>query len=168
MTGAMSHLDTFDPKPGAKSQGETKPGKTRVPGIQITDKMPKLSYLMNEIALCSFADHVDWRSRTGQLLDAHQLHATQFDSPSWTRRMAAHALPKKPRQSPVERAHRFLRWSPSAGFFPPRLPPFPFPIHRSGSRTRRAPVTWRMINSNIACRSPVNTIRPSNAPTTVA
>ncbi len=51
MTGAMSHLDTFDPKPGSDSQGETKPGKTRVPGVIISDRLPKLALLMNGIAL---------------------------------------------------------------------------------------------------------------------
>jgi len=29
MRGAMSHLDTFDPKPGREEQGETKPSKQR-------------------------------------------------------------------------------------------------------------------------------------------
>ena len=51
MNGAMSHLDTLDPKPGAKSQGETQAGRTRVPGVLLSDKLPKLSYLMNGIAL---------------------------------------------------------------------------------------------------------------------
>ncbi len=51
MSGAMSHLDTLDPKPGAKSQGETQAGKTRVPGLVLSDKLPKLSFLMNGIAL---------------------------------------------------------------------------------------------------------------------
>ncbi len=40
MSGAMSHLDTFDPKPGAKSQGETKAGKTRVPALKSARRCP--------------------------------------------------------------------------------------------------------------------------------
>ncbi len=51
MQGAMSHLDSFDPKPGTQGQGETQAAQTRVPGVAISDKLPKLAYLMNGIAL---------------------------------------------------------------------------------------------------------------------
>lgn len=51
MSGAMSHLDTFDPKPGTDSQGETKTIATRVPGLHISDKLPKLAKLMHGMAL---------------------------------------------------------------------------------------------------------------------
>ena len=33
MRGAMSHLDTFDPKPGREVQGETESIKTKTPGV---------------------------------------------------------------------------------------------------------------------------------------
>ena len=32
MDGAMTHLDTFDPKVGVEEAGETKPIQTRIPG----------------------------------------------------------------------------------------------------------------------------------------
>jgi Protein of unknown function (DUF1501) len=51
MRGAMSHLDTFDPKPGREVQGETKPIKTKIPGVQFGDSLPKLADLANELAV---------------------------------------------------------------------------------------------------------------------
>lgn len=51
MDGAMTHLDTFDPKVGVEEAGETKPIQTRVPGIQFGDRFPKLASLAGAIAV---------------------------------------------------------------------------------------------------------------------
>ncbi len=51
MDGAMTHLDTFDPKVGVEEAGETKPIQTRVPGVQYGDRFPKLAYLAGAIAV---------------------------------------------------------------------------------------------------------------------
>ena len=41
--GGMSHIDTWDPKPGRPTQGEFNPISTSVPGIQISEIFPQLS-----------------------------------------------------------------------------------------------------------------------------
>ncbi len=51
MDGAMTHLDTFDPKVGVEEAGETKPIQTRVPGMQFGNLFPKLAYLAGAIAV---------------------------------------------------------------------------------------------------------------------
>jgi Protein of unknown function (DUF1501) len=51
MRGAMSHLDTFDPKPGRPEQGETKVIDTKTPGIQIAEYFPGLAKLTNHMAI---------------------------------------------------------------------------------------------------------------------
>ena len=51
MDGAMTHLDTFDPKVGVEEAGETKPIQTRVPGMMFGDKFPKLAYLAGAISV---------------------------------------------------------------------------------------------------------------------
>src|SRR6218665_2353029 len=40
MRGAMTHIDTFDPKPGTPEQGETKPISTKTAGIQLGEHLP--------------------------------------------------------------------------------------------------------------------------------
>lgn len=51
MDGAMSHLDTFDPKPGSESQGETKTIDTNVAGVKVAEYLPKLATMMNRLAV---------------------------------------------------------------------------------------------------------------------
>ncbi|MGE9296977.1 MAG: DUF1501 domain-containing protein, partial [Puniceicoccales bacterium] len=52
LAGGMSHLDTFDPKPGAsKDDGPTKAINTNVDGIQISEWLPGLAKRMNHLAL---------------------------------------------------------------------------------------------------------------------
>jgi hypothetical protein len=43
MNGGMSHLDTFDVKPGAETQGPTKAINTSADGVQISEHLPKLA-----------------------------------------------------------------------------------------------------------------------------
>ena len=50
MQGAMSHLDTFDPKPGREEQGETKPIKTKTPGVLFGQHLEKLAGLSDRLA----------------------------------------------------------------------------------------------------------------------
>ena len=49
--GGASHKDTLDLKPGTKDGGEFKPIATAVPGIQISEHLPKLASLMNHGAI---------------------------------------------------------------------------------------------------------------------
>ena len=51
MEGAMTHLDTFDPKVGVAEAGETKPMATAVAGIQYSERFPKLAKLAGAIAV---------------------------------------------------------------------------------------------------------------------
>ena len=51
MNGAMSHIDTFDPKPGTDAGGETKAIATSVPGINIGHHLPLLAKQMDRVAL---------------------------------------------------------------------------------------------------------------------
>jgi hypothetical protein len=51
MRGAMSHLDTFDPKPGREEQGETKPIQTKTPGVVFGEHLPRLAALSDRLAV---------------------------------------------------------------------------------------------------------------------
>lgn len=50
-SGGMSHLDTWDPKPGRATQGEFNPIKTSVPGMEISEIFPQLAKQMHHAAL---------------------------------------------------------------------------------------------------------------------
>src|SRR3954471_93170 len=51
MTGGPSQLDTFDPKPGHANGGEFKAIETAVPGIRISEHLPRLARQMKDIAI---------------------------------------------------------------------------------------------------------------------
>lgn len=51
MNGGPSHLDTWDPKPGAATGGPTKAINTRVPGVQISEHMPQIADVADRLAI---------------------------------------------------------------------------------------------------------------------
>lgn len=61
LTGAASHIDTFDPKPDApvEIRGEFSVAKTPVPGTFVTDQLPKLAERADRYALVRTLAHKD-------------------------------------------------------------------------------------------------------------
>ena len=51
MNGAMSHIDTFDPKPGNPVQGETGVISTKIPGVQFGEHFSNLAQTSDKIAV---------------------------------------------------------------------------------------------------------------------
>lgn len=51
MNGGMSHLDTFDVKPGSETMGPTKAIDTNVDGVQVSEYLPKLSKHADKMAI---------------------------------------------------------------------------------------------------------------------
>ncbi len=51
MNGGMSHLDTFDTKPGAETQGPVESLKTSADGVQISEYLPKMADQMHNVAV---------------------------------------------------------------------------------------------------------------------
>ncbi len=49
--GGMSHIDTFDPKPGAETAGKFAPIKTNLAGVQLSDKLPSVARHMDKMCL---------------------------------------------------------------------------------------------------------------------
>ncbi len=51
MAGGMSHIDTFDPKPGTEAQGPVETIKTNADGILIGEYLPLMSKHMDKVAI---------------------------------------------------------------------------------------------------------------------
>ncbi|MEZ6138873.1 MAG: DUF1501 domain-containing protein [Pirellulaceae bacterium] len=139
MSGAMSHLDTFDPKPGAKSQGETQPGKTRIPGVAISDKMPKLSYLMNGISLIrSMTTETGAHEQGNYLMHTSYKPLNSIRHPSlgaWS----GHILPKLNPSLPGNVLIGSAAGHPGAGFLPASIAPVPISNAASGLENTQSP-----------------------------
>src|SRR5919108_4516786 len=50
MAGGPSQFETFDPKPGADTQGPTKAISTSVPGVHVAEHWQRVAGVMNELA----------------------------------------------------------------------------------------------------------------------
>src|SRR5258708_4474805 len=61
MDGGPSHYETFDPKPDApiEIRGELKPIKTKVPGIQFCESIPKLAAVADKLTVVRSICHKD-------------------------------------------------------------------------------------------------------------
>ena len=73
LTGGPSHMDTFDLKPDAPKEyrGTFNPIQTNVPGIQISEHLPKLAACMDKYAILRGVSHTlgaqsGWRCLAGQ------------------------------------------------------------------------------------------------------
>ncbi len=68
LPGGPSHLDTFDLKPDAPDthRGSFKPISTKVPGIQISEHLPKLAQCMDKFAILRGVSHTLAAHRLGQ------------------------------------------------------------------------------------------------------
>jgi uncharacterized protein (DUF1501 family) len=51
MSGGMTHIDTFDPKPGTETGGPTQAIKTKADGVQLAENLPLLANHAKKIAV---------------------------------------------------------------------------------------------------------------------
>jgi hypothetical protein len=68
LNGGPSHLDTFDPKPGAPEEirGELQPVPTNVSGLEICELLPKLAREADKFALIRSVAHTQAEHTLGQ------------------------------------------------------------------------------------------------------
>ena len=79
--GGMSHLDTWDPKPGRPTQGEFDPIKTSAAGVEISEIFPQLAKQMHHCAIVrsiagTQGDHgrASYQLQTGYLPGPNLVH----------------------------------------------------------------------------------------------
>ncbi len=139
MAGAMSHLDSFDPKPGAKSQGETKVIQTKVPGIEISDRLPKLAGWMDHIALIR-----SLTTLTGAHEQGNYVMHTSYTPLNSIRHPAMGAWVNKvfPRKGSSLPANVLIGSNPDhpgSGFLPAALAPVPISNPAKGLENTQSP-----------------------------
>jgi hypothetical protein len=76
LSGGLSHHDSFDMKPDAPAEisGEFRPIATRVPGIQISEHLPRLAGMMDKLAIVRSIvglrdEHSSFQTTTGYTMD---------------------------------------------------------------------------------------------------
>ena len=125
MAGGMTHMDTFDPKPGTETGGTTKGISTGVPGIELAEFVPKLAERFKDIAVVRSMTQQTGDHRGGSywLHTSYQKRATIIHPTMgpWAQRM----LGKKHETLPDSVIIGGGGNHPGAGFFGPALSPLP-------------------------------------------
>ncbi len=132
MRGGMSHLDTFDPKPGKVTQGPTQAIETRADGVLLGQYFPKLADQMDKACIVS-----SMTSKQGAHSQAQYLMRTSYElrgtiqHPSlgaWCQHMAGRHNQTLPAHVTIGGGAEM----PGAGFFPPEFQPLPIGSAESG------------------------------------
>ena len=83
LTGAPSHIDTFDPKSDAPAEvrGEFKAISTRVPGVQFGEHLPRLADRADKLAIVRSLRHAEFNHllATHQVLTGEIMVGAKFD-----------------------------------------------------------------------------------------
>lgn len=139
MAGGMSHIDTFDPKPGAESQGQTGAINTSVPGIQLGEFLPTLARQMNRLAIIrsmntQTADHEqgEYLMRTSYEQIATERHPSLGP---WIQRLRGRHNKTLPDTVLIGASPRH----PSAGFLDPTFSPLPIGDPNKGLENTTTP-----------------------------
>jgi hypothetical protein len=125
MSGGMTHMETFDPKPGTETGGKTKGISTGVAGVELAEFMPQLAQRFSDIAVV--------RSMTQKTGD-HRGGAYWMRTSYEPRATIIHPSMGPWAQTLLGKKHDTLPDSvviggggehPGAGFFGPALAPLP-------------------------------------------
>jgi hypothetical protein len=125
LRGGMSHLDTFDPKPGARTQGPITAIATAADGVQVSEHFPLLGRQMDKVALLSGMSSTQGAHAQGQYMirTSYLLRGT-IEHPSlgaWVHRMAGRINRTLPGHVVIGGGSGM----PTAGFFPPQFAALP-------------------------------------------
>lgn len=139
LRGGMSHLDTFDPKPGQPTQGPVTALRTRADGVLLGQYFPQLAEQMDKVCVVR-----SMTSTQGAHPQAQYLMRTGYEKrgtiqhPSlgaWIHRHCGRQNPTLPGHVVVGNTGDL----PSAGFFPPQFQALPIGDADSGLQNAAAP-----------------------------
>jgi Protein of unknown function (DUF1501) len=139
MSGGMTHLDTFDLKPGHPSQGETRGIATNVPGLQVSQLLPTIASQLDRLAVIR-----SMYTQTADHEDGEYLMRTSYDEiaterhPSigpWIQRFRGRLNKALPDTVLIGAPARH----PAAGFLDPSYSPLPIADANRGLENTNAP-----------------------------
>jgi hypothetical protein len=139
MRGAMSHLDTFDPKPDTAGQGETKAIQTKTPGVFFGEHLPTLAALSDRLAVVrSMTTETGAHEQGTYLMRTSYQEIASIRHPSlgsW----AVHAAGRRSRDLPGFVLVGNGNEHPGCGFLDPSLTPVPVADPDKGLENIRRP-----------------------------
>jgi hypothetical protein len=151
MRGGMSHIDTFDPKPGKAEMGGVKAIGSSADGIQVSEWFPRLAKQMHHITLVRSVTSTQGIHDRGTYL----AHTSQFMTPTVTHpSLGAWAAKLLGSGNAVLPGNVLINGSPQhprSGFFPTQLAPLP--IVDPGAGLQNATLPSKTSESDFARRA---------------
>ncbi len=151
MNGGMTHLDTFDTKPGHENQGQTKTIDTNVDGIRLSEYFPSLANHADKLAIIR-----SMTSTAGAHFQANYLMHTSYESRATIRHpgIGAWALKFNGRINPNLPGSVFVggdsRINGGGGFFEPEFEPLTISDPKAGLKnSKRRGVTEEMFDHRL-------------------
>ena len=138
MNGGMTHLDTFDTKPGHENQGETKTIDTNVDDIKISSLLPSLAAQADKLAIIR-----SLTSTAGAHDQGNYLMHTSYDQGATIRHpgIGAWSLKFKGRLNPNLPGSVFIggdsRINGGGGFFEPQYDPLTISDPQAGLKNSK-------------------------------
>ena len=138
MGGGMTHIDTFDTKPGHENQGQTKTINTNVDGIRMSEYLPSLAKQADKLAIVR-----SLTSTAGAHDQGNYLMHTSYEQRATIRHpgIGAWALKFKGRMNPNLPGSVFVggnsRINGGGGFFEPEYEPLAINDPNSGLKNSR-------------------------------
>jgi len=137
MAGGMSHLDTFDLKPGAPTQGPTEALRTNADGVRVSQHFPNLARHMDKVAVVNSMNSNQGAHEQGRyyMHTGYQLRGT-IKHPSlgaWLERMRGRIHQTLPGHVVIGGGASMA----SAGFFDAALTPLPIGDPEAGLTNSR-------------------------------
>ena len=125
MSGGMSHLDTFDPKPGSENQGPTEVIKTNTDGVLVSQYFTNMAHHMDKVAVINSMNTTQGAHAQGRyyMHTNYEMRGT-IKHPSvgaWVTRMQGRSNPTLPGHVIVGGG----AYTASAGFFGAECAPLP-------------------------------------------
>lgn len=139
MNGGMSHLDTFDLKPGHENQGQTKPIATSVAGAQLSEHLPTLAGQFDKLAVIR-----SMYTQTGDHEAGEYLMRTSYEQIATERHPSLgpwiqHFKGRQSKSLPDTVLISAPARHPGAGFFDPTFSPLPIGDPNRGLENTKPP-----------------------------
>ncbi|MEE2935880.1 MAG: DUF1501 domain-containing protein [Planctomycetota bacterium] len=133
MAGGMSHIDTFDLKPGHENQGSTRPMNTNADGIRVSTHLPNLARHADKLCVVNSLTSTAGDHEKGNYFmhTSYEQRAT-IRHPglgAWAQRTQGKLNPTMPGSVFIGKESRFHG---SGGFFEPAFEPLAISDPRSG------------------------------------
>ena len=137
MSGGMSQLDTFDPKPGTETGGPTKAIKTAADAVRISEHMKTVARHMDKVVLFSGIQSTQGAHDQGNYLmhTSYEPRGTIKHPPLgvWVNRMAGRLNPMLPGHVAIRSGSHAI----SKGFMAPQFTPLPIGDPLDGLRNSK-------------------------------